>query len=170
MSLTKNIYSIYSFQGRVVIHESVDCKNLPKAGFVSPLLALRQCRDWGAAISLIDQPLKRLRLIQSIRQITSTIKHRIDTRQCSKLAIVEDILKNSTGNLLRKKTWNTDPTLRPPRLRLRKSYFWVNFKYQRKDSFRFRYQISPFMIHELSTNSFKMNQHFYWEKKVYLWQ
>ena len=56
-------------------------KNLPKAGFVSPLLALRQCRDWGAAISLIDQPLKRLRLIQSIRQITSTIKHRTDSVQ-----------------------------------------------------------------------------------------
>ena len=81
MSLTKNIYSIYSFHGRVVIHESVDRKNLSKAGFVSPLLALRQCRDWGAAISLIDQPLKRLRLIQSIRQITSTIKHRTDSVQ-----------------------------------------------------------------------------------------
>ena len=81
MSLTKNIYSIYSFHGRMVIHDSVDCKNLPKAGFVSPLLALRQCRDWGAAISLIDQPLKRLRLIQSIRQITSTIKHRTDSVQ-----------------------------------------------------------------------------------------
>ena len=53
--------------------------------------------------------------------------------------------------------------------RLGKSYFWVNFKYQRKDIFRFRYQISPFMIHELSTNSFKMNQNLNW-KKVYLWQ
>ena len=56
-------------------------KNLPKAGFVSPLLAFRQCRGWGVAISLIDQPLKRLRLIQSIRQITSTIKHRTDSVQ-----------------------------------------------------------------------------------------
>ena len=81
MSLTKNIYSIYSFHGRIVIHEPVYCKNLSKAGFVSPMLALRQCRDWGAAISLIDQPLKRLRLIQSIRQITSTIKHRTDSVQ-----------------------------------------------------------------------------------------
>ena len=122
-----------------MIHESFDSKNISKAGFVSPLLALRQCRGWGAVISLIDQPLKRLRLIQSIQQITSTIKHRIDTRQCSTLAIVEDILKNSTGNLLRKKTWNTDPTPRPPRIGLRKSYFWVNFKYKKK---HFQVQIS----------------------------